>query len=41
MEHDNSDPGDRKANKVGRDASSCKGKCEDLCSESFKEGRLY
>ena len=37
-----SDPGDRAANRVGRDASKCKKKsCEESCNEAFNSGRLY
>jgi uncharacterized protein RhaS with RHS repeats len=42
MERHNSDPGDRMANKVGRDASKCKSKsCEAQCNDALKNGRLY
>ncbi len=36
-----SDPGDRKANKVGRDsARGCKS-CEESCDDELKSGKLY
>jgi len=40
-ENKGSDPGDRKANKIGRDLSKCNGECEDLCMDALKTGRLY
>ncbi len=40
--YSNSDPGDRAANQVGRDASKCKKKsCEESCNDAFNNGSLY
>lgn len=37
----NSDPGDRAANQVGRDACKKKKSCEESCNDAFNNGSLY
>ena len=37
----NSDPGDRAANQVGRDACKKKKSCEESCNDAFNGGSLY